>query len=77
MLDILVARNAQQMANLKRRTTIKELTEGIPAEFGSIVYYARNLAFEQRPDYGHLRSLLTKVMIEHDIVFDHNYSFFD
>ena len=49
------------MLNLKK--TGDKIYQGIPKEIGEFVKYAKNLKFEQDPDYSYLRSLFTKVLM--------------
>jgi len=46
----------------KKNTTPEELCLGYPSEFCTYVSYARNLPFEQEPDYEYLRNLFRTVM---------------
>ncbi|RWS28541.1 casein kinase I isoform gamma-3-like protein, partial [Leptotrombidium deliense] len=44
----------------KEETTLTELCDGIPEQFKTFISYARDLKFEQEPDYSFLRSLFTE-----------------
>jgi hypothetical protein len=42
----------------KMTTTVKHICEGLPAQFGEMMMYVRNLDFTERPDYAHIRALI-------------------
>jgi len=42
----------------KMTTTFDELCKGVPKEFGLFLKHARNLEFEETPNYKYLRELL-------------------
>jgi serine/threonine protein kinase len=46
----------QTVLNLKKNTTLQELTKGCPNPFLAYMEYVRNLRFDERPDYNYLRS---------------------
>lgn len=57
-------------------TPIEELCKGYPVEFASYLRYCRDLRFEERPDYSHLRQLFRTLFhgqgFTYDYVFDWN-----
>lgn len=59
---------------MKQTTSVEELCQGLPSEFVTYLKYCRTLNFEDRPDYGYLRSLMRWVLLrqghEDDGVFD-------
>ena len=59
----------------KIATTLDELCQGLPDEFKTFIQYARELKFEDKPDYNYLRNLLSKVSKNNKLVF--NYRKFD
>ncbi|KAK0548069.1 Palmitoylated plasma membrane-bound casein kinase [Tilletia horrida] len=52
----------EKIGEKKQSTSIKELCEGFPEEFGIYLNYVRKLGFEETPDYDFLRELFTKVL---------------
>ena len=54
----------------KISTSLDELCEGLPEEFKAFVEHARNLKFEERPDYCYLNELLKKVAEKNEIDID-------
>ena len=51
----------ERIMEKKMTTTYDELCKGVPKEFGLILKHARNLEFEEEPDYKYLRSLLDNI----------------
>lgn len=60
--------------DMKIKTTIEDLCQGMPEEFAHYMNYCRNLKFEDRPDYSYLRKLFKELFYrqgyEYDYVFD-------
>lgn len=52
----------EKIGEKKQSTTIKELCDGFPEEFGIYLNYVRKLGFEETPDYDFLRELFSKVL---------------
>ena len=50
----------EKIGDKKQSTPVKELCEGLPEEFATYLSYARNLKFEEQPDYDYLRGLMNK-----------------
>lgn len=46
----------------KLATPIELLCKGLPREFASLLYYARGLKFEEKPDYNYLRNNLLNLL---------------
>ncbi|KAI0244627.1 Palmitoylated plasma membrane-bound casein kinase, partial [Massospora cicadina] len=64
-----------KISETKQLTPIKDLCGGFPEEFAMYMNYTRKMAFEETPDYDHLRGLMDKVLAklgirEEDEVFD-------
>lgn len=53
----------EKIGEKKQSTSIKDLCEGYPEEFGQYLTYARNLKFDEQPDYDFLRGLFNKGML--------------
>lgn len=52
----------EKIGEKKQSTSVKELCEGYPEEFGIYLNYVRKLGFEETPDYDFLRELFSKVL---------------
>jgi hypothetical protein len=67
------ARNAiegwAKMLKMKARLPLEELFEGVPRGFMDFLQYARNLDFEQEPDYNYARNLLMSYVIRNRFFF--------
>ena len=48
------------------------LCQGLPEEFITFIQYARDLKFEDRPDYAYLKSLIRKMCESNQLVFNYN-----
>lgn len=53
----------EKIGEKKQSTSVKELCDGYPDEFGQYLLYARNLRFDQAPDYDYLKRLFDKGML--------------
>ncbi|KAJ3130684.1 hypothetical protein HK100_007705 [Physocladia obscura] len=60
----------RQIGILKADTSVSDLCEGIPQEFGFLLEYARGLHFSDAPDYGMLVGMFAKLIVD----IDENYS---
>lgn len=69
-------RDAKHLLVLEKKQAISasELCAGLPTEFEEYMNYVRNLRYEDRPDYRHLRKMFNKLFrrqgLEDDHVFD-------
>ncbi|OBZ87720.1 Casein kinase I 1 [Choanephora cucurbitarum] len=52
----------ERIGEKKQTTSVKELCDGFPEEFGIYLQYVRKLGFEETPDYDFLRELFNKVL---------------
>ncbi|KAI9350034.1 kinase-like domain-containing protein [Zopfochytrium polystomum] len=50
----------EKIGEKKQTTAIKDLADGYPEEFAMYLKYARELKFEEQPDYDYLRGLMNK-----------------
>lgn len=61
----------------KLHTDVAQLTRGLPAEFTAFLRYARELRFDDRPDYVYFRRILRDLFVRqgyhYDYVFDWKY----
>ena len=57
---------------LKRETKLDILCQGLPKEIIAFIQYARNMNFEDKPNYKYLRSLIRKIAKNNGIKLDYN-----
>jgi hypothetical protein len=55
------------------RTTIEELTRGLPDEFAQYLMYCRGLKFEEKPNYNFCRELFRGLMAKRNFENDFQY----
>ena len=64
----------KKILDVKKSYSVEELCKGYPHEFAEYIYYARNLDFEENPDYKKLRllfiELMKKMNFEYDFFYD-------
>lgn len=53
---------------------LDKLCSDLPDEFKQLLMYSRTLEFEERPDYGYLKTLFKNVMERERYEMDYNYS---
>ena len=59
--------HTEEIKEKKINTSLDELCEGLPEEFKEFLKYARNMKFEEKPDYEYLKGLLQKVADKNNI----------
>ena len=59
--------HTEDIKSKKISTSLDELCDGLPEEFKEILKYARNMKFEERPDYEYIKGLLQKVIEKNNI----------
>ena len=57
---------------IKRETKLDILCQGLPKEVSAFIQYARNMNFEDKPNYKYLRSLIRKIAKNNEIKLDYN-----
>jgi hypothetical protein len=60
----------EKIGEKKQSTSVRDLNDGFPEEFGQYLAYSRSLKFEEAPDYDYLRGLFTRVLKNEEIVDD-------
>ena len=63
----------QKIMEKKIATTPDELCKGYPEEFVVYFQYCRGLQFEEKPDYGYVRSLLKSIFDKESFEYDYKY----
>eukprot|EP00429_Kryptoperidinium_foliaceum_P092842 CAMPEP_0176193342 /NCGR_PEP_ID=MMETSP0121_2-20121125/5436_1 /TAXON_ID=160619 /ORGANISM="Kryptoperidinium foliaceum, Strain CCMP 1326" /LENGTH=561 /DNA_ID=CAMNT_0017532055 /DNA_START=57 /DNA_END=1741 /DNA_ORIENTATION=- len=61
----------EQIMQKKASTPPEALCSRLPIEFSQYLQYCRRLKFEDRPDYAHLRGLLTDIVTREGCALDH------
>ena len=62
-----------KLVNLKYTNDYGKLFNGIPSEFKEFIQYAKNLKFEQDPNYSYLRSILNKIIDDNNFSYERYY----
>eukprot|EP00826_Nyctotherus_ovalis_P038646 TRINITY_DN3633_c0_g1_i2.p2 TRINITY_DN3633_c0_g1~~TRINITY_DN3633_c0_g1_i2.p2 ORF type:complete len:110 (-),score=37.50 TRINITY_DN3633_c0_g1_i2:352-681(-) len=61
---------------IKERTSVEVLCEGLPSEIRDMLEYVRKLRFEEDPNYSYIKGLLRDVFVrerfDYDFKFDWN-----
>ena len=62
----------EKIKDKKISINLETLCQGLPEEFITFIQYARDLKFEDRPDYAYLKSLIRKMCESNQLVFNCN-----
>ena len=62
----------EKIKEKKISISLDNLCSGLPEEFKTFIKYARELQFEDRPDYSYLKNLLKQIAYNNDLNFDYN-----
>ncbi len=57
----------------KRSVSLEDLCAGYPVEFLKYIKYCRSLRFEEKPDYGFLKSLFKSLFVKKNYKYDYMY----
>jgi len=62
------------MRKLKKKisTSLDTLCQGLPDEFKRFIQYARDLKFEDRPDYSYLKNIIRQICEKNQLNFNYN-----
>lgn len=63
----------RRIAELKQSIPIEALCHSLPPEFAVFLNYARQLKFEQKPDYDYLRDLFRGLAVRAGCRFDNHF----
>ena len=58
---------------IKKNTKINDICQGIPIEFKYFLEHARNLKFDEKPDYNYFRKIFQELFFKKGYVFDFVY----
>ena len=59
-----------ELVFLKDTNAYGKLFNGLPSEFKEFILYAKNLKFEQDPNYSYLRSILNKIIVNNNFSYE-------
>ena len=62
----------EKIKEKKISTNLEDLCQGFPDEFKTFIQYARDLKFEDRPDYSYLKNLLRQICEKNQLSFNYN-----
>ena len=62
----------EKIKEKKISTSLEALCQGFPDEFKTFIQYARDLKFEDRPDYSYLKNLLRQICEKNQLSFNYN-----
>ena len=62
-----------EIFNIKRNISLKDLCNGLPEEFYLYMKYSRLLRFVEKPDYKYLRKLMYSVLVKNNWEYDFDY----
>ena len=62
----------EKIKEKKISTSLEVLCQGFPDEFKTFIQYARDLKFEDRPDYSYLKNLLRQICEKNQLTFNYN-----
>ena len=72
----LKARNVKEkyekIKEKKMKTSLDTLCQGLPDEFKIFIQYARDLKFEDRPDYSYLKNIIREICEKNQLSFNYN-----
>ena len=60
----------EKIKEKKISTSLDDLCKGLPDEFKTFIQYARDLKFEERPDYSYLKNVIRQISENNKISFD-------
>jgi serine/threonine protein kinase len=63
----------EEIFNIKRNISLKDLCNGLPEEFYLYMKYCRLLRFVETPDYKYLRKLMYAILFKNNWEYDFNY----
>ena len=61
-----------KIKKLKIDIKLQELCNGLPEETIKFIQYARDMRFEDKPNYSYLRGLMRKIAIKNGLKMDYN-----
>ena len=62
----------EKIKEKKMEISLDDLCQGLPDEFKTFIQYARDLKFEDSPDYSYLKKLIKQICEKNKLTFDYN-----
>ena len=62
----------EKIKKIKKETSLETLCTGLPKEIITFIQYARNMKFEDKPNYSYLRALMRKIAAKNGVKMDYN-----
>ena len=62
----------EKIKEKKINTSLDDLCQGFPDEFKTFIQYARNIKFEEMPDYSYLRNIIRQMCEKNQLSFNYN-----
>ena len=62
----------EKIKDKKISTSLADLCEGLPEKFQTFIQYARDLKFEDKPDYPYLKNIIKDICEENKLSFNYN-----
>ena len=62
----------EKIKEKKISTSLDSLCQGMPDEFKTFIQYARDLKFEDRPDYSYLKNIIRQMCEKNQLTFNYN-----
>ena len=62
----------EKIKEKKISTSLDSLCQGFPDEFKTFIQYARDLKFEDRPDYSYLKHIIRQICEKNQLTFNYN-----
>ena len=62
----------EKIKEKKISTSLDTLCQGMPDEFKTFIQYARDLKFEDRPDYSYLKNIIRQMCEKNQLTFNYN-----
>ena len=62
----------EKALKIRINTSLDILCQGCPEEFKTFIQYSRDLKYDEKPNYGYLRELLTRIRLKNSLIFDYS-----
>ena len=61
-----------KIKDLKIKIKLEELCQGLPKETVKFIQYARDMRYDDKPNYSYLRGLMRKIAVKNGLKMDYN-----